>query len=70
MALNSSGVPARSAESSNALHAHGRTIGHGVRASDAPDAPPACTGTSQYAIAWAEGEGPRISNLHPWVSPY
>ena len=54
----------------NALHSHGRTIGHGVRASDAPDAPPARTGTSQYAIDWAEGEGPRISHLHPWVSPY
>jgi AraC-like DNA-binding protein len=54
----------------NALYDHGRTIGHGVRASDAPDAQPARTGTSQYAIDWAEGEGPRISHLHPWVSPY
>ncbi|HEX7684157.1 MAG TPA: hypothetical protein VF446_11595 [Trinickia sp.] len=54
----------------NALHDHGRTIGHGVRASDAADAPPSRTGTSQYAIAWAEGEGARISHLHPWVSPY
>jgi hypothetical protein len=54
----------------SALHSHGRTIGHGVRASDAPDAPPARTGTSQYAIDWAEGEGPRISHMHPWVSPY
>lgn len=54
----------------NALHSHGRTIGHGVRSSDAPDAPPARTGTSQYAIDWAEDEGPRVSHLHPWVSPY
>lgn len=54
----------------NALHSHGRTIGHGVRSSDALDAPPARTGTSQYAIDWAEGEGPRVSHLHPWVSPY
>ncbi len=54
----------------NALYDHGRTIGHGVRASDAADAPPSRTGTSQYAIDWAEGEGPRISHLHPWVSPY
>jgi hypothetical protein len=28
------------------------------------------TGTSQCAIDWAEGEGPRISHLHPWVSRY
>lgn len=54
----------------NALYDHGRTIGHGVRASDAADAPPSRTGTSQYAIDWAEGEGARISHLHPWVSPY
>ncbi len=54
----------------DALHDHRRTIGHGVRASDAADAPPSRTGTSQYAIGWAEGEGARISHLHPWVSPY
>jgi hypothetical protein len=28
------------------------------------------TGTSQYAIDLAAGEGPRIGHLHPWVSPY
>lgn len=54
----------------SALLDHGRTIGHGLRASDPPDAPPSRTGTSQYAIEWAEGEGARISHLHPWVSPY
>jgi hypothetical protein len=54
----------------NALLDHGRTIGHGLRASDPADAPPARTGTSQYAIEWADGEGARISHLHPWVSPY
>lgn len=54
----------------NALHDHGRTIGQGVRASDAAGAPPSRTGTSQYAIDWAEDDGARISHVHPWVSPY
>lgn len=54
----------------DAMHDHRRTIGHGVRASDAADASPSRTGTSAYAIDWAEGEGARISHLHPWVSPF
>lgn len=53
----------------DALCNHGRQIGQGVRNS-ARGIETAPTNTSQYAIEWRRGDGPRISHLHPWVSPY
>ncbi|WP_118182902.1 hypothetical protein [Paraburkholderia phosphatilytica] len=53
----------------DALCNHGREIGQGVRNS-ARGIETARTSTSQYAIEWRRGDGPRISHLHPWVSPY
>jgi hypothetical protein len=48
---------------------HGRAIGVGVRKS-ATGIVEMRTNTSQYSIEWERGMGPRISHLHPWVSPY
>jgi len=53
----------------DALCSHGRTIGSGVRRSAAAQRP-SRTGTSQYTIGWVSGQGPRITHLHPWISPY
>lgn len=53
----------------DALCSHGRTIGSGVRRSAAVPKP-SRTGTSQYTVGWIAGQGPRITHLHPWISPY
>lgn len=53
----------------DALCNHGRAIGVGVRKS-ATGIVEMRTNTSQYSIEWERGMGPRISHLHPWVSPY
>lgn len=57
--------PARS----RGLCNHGRTVGHGVRQS-ARGLEEARTGTTQYDLGWVEGHGPRITHIHPWISPY
>ena len=53
----------------DALCNHGRAIGVGVRRS-ATGIVEMRTNTSQYSIEWERGTGPRISHLHPWISPY
>lgn len=57
--------PARS----RGLCNHGRTVGHGVRQS-ARGLEEARTGTTQYDLGWVAGHGPRITHMHPWISPY
>ena len=57
--------PARS----RGLCNHGRTVGHGVRQS-ARGLDEARTGTTQYDLGWVAGQGPRITHIHPWISPY
>jgi len=57
--------PARS----RGLYNHARTVGHGVRQS-ARGLEEARTGTTQYDLGWVEGHGPRITHIHPWISPY
>lgn len=54
---------------SRGLCNHGRTVGHGVRQS-ARGLEEARTGTTQYDLEWVAGQGPRITHLHPWISPY
>jgi len=49
---------------------HGYEIGRGVRNSRVRGIVESRTTTSQYALDWVDGEGARISHLHPWVSPY
>jgi hypothetical protein len=56
--------PARS----RGLCSHGRTVGHGMRQSRRrPEE--ARTGTTQYDLGWVADHGPRITHMHPWISP-
>jgi hypothetical protein len=47
---------------------HARTVGQGVRR-NARGLEEARTGTTQYDLEWVAGHGPRITHLHPWISP-
>lgn len=52
---------------------HGRFVGHGVRQSARQSAralEKARTGTTQYDLGWVARHGPRITHMHPWISPY